>query len=436
MSVFGRGLTLIVCLGVAVPNGAAQAQSARGSLASASSASGDLFARDRSVAVLERPHPEYEAVGLPFGTFTAFPRLQIDGEYSDNIYAVSTGAVDDFIVRIKPEISIESGWSRHFFGAYARGSLSRYNDYSSENADEWGVGANGQIDFTRAANITLGVDYASLVEPRSSSNAPTTTVKPVEYDTAQAFLAGTRVSGRLKLSARGDVRSFDYKDGVTAGGFVVDQDNRDRTVSSLTGRVDYAVSPATAWFVSASGNKRAYDVASTPTSAARDSSGYEILAGANFELGAVVRGEVAAGYISQQFDDAAYGTIDGFGARGRLEWFPTQLTTVTATASRTVEDSGIQGSGGYLSSAVGVSVDHELLRNVIVSGQVSYVQDAYDGIDRDDDLLAARASATYLANRRLGVTLAASHTERSSSGADSGVEFTDNRLSVSLVSQF
>ena len=76
------------------------------------------------------------------------------------------------------------------------------------------------------------------------------------------------------------------------------------------------------------------------------------------------------------------------------------------------------------------------MRNVILSSQVNYIQDAYDGIDRDDDRLVAGVSGTYLVNRRLGVTLAAAHTERSSTGADSGVEFTDNRLSVSLVSQF
>ncbi len=425
-----------MCFGVVLPSGTALAQSARGSLASASAASGDLFARDRSVAVLDRPHPEYEAIGLPLGMFTAFPRLQVDGEYSDNIYAVSTGAVDDFIVRIKPEISLESGWSRHFFGAYARGSISRYNDYGSEDSEDWSLGANGRVDITRAANIAFGTSYASLTEPRSSSNAPTSTVKPIEFETVQAFMAGTRVSGRLKLSARGDFQSFDYQDGVTAAGFVIDQDNRDRDVSTLTGRVDYALSPATALFVSASVNERDYKVASTPTSAARDSSGYEVLAGANFEVGAVMRGEVAAGYISQQFDDTAYNNIDGFGARGRLEWFPTQLTTVTATVSRTVEDYGISGSGGYLSSAVGLSVDHELLRNVILSSQINYVRDAYDGIDRDDDRLVASVSGTYLVNRHLGVTVGASHSERSSAGADSGVEFTDNRLSISFVSQF
>ncbi|MBL7599222.1 outer membrane beta-barrel protein, partial [Escherichia coli] len=84
----------------------------------------------------------------------------------------------------------------------------------------------------------------------------------------------------------------------------------------------------------------------------RDSSGYEALVGVNFEVGAVARGELAVGYISQEYDSAAFSNIDGFGARAQVQWFPTELTTFTVTGSRTIEDSGIVGSGGYLSNGV------------------------------------------------------------------------------------
>ena len=155
------------------------------------------------------------------------------------------------------------------------------------------------------------------------------------------------------------------------------------------------------------------------------------------ELGALIRGEIAAGYISQEFDEeTAYGKVDGFGARALIEWFPTQLTTVTATGSRTVEDSAIIGSGGYLSSAIGLQIDHELMRNIIVGGAVSYSEDDYEGIDRNDDRFSGSLSATYLVNRHLGVSLAASHLEQSSSGADNGADFDVNRLMISFVGQF
>jgi hypothetical protein len=436
MSISAHRLAIIMAVGVSALAANAQAQSASGALRQAQGQTADMFARDRGVPVRQRPRPGYEALGLPAGAFTAYPSLQIDAEYNDNIFAVATGADSDWIVRFKPEVQLESGWSRHAFGAYARASINRYQDFDTENFEDWGVGASGRLDITRAANLAAGFDYASLTEPRTSSNAPASTREPISYDMASAFIAGTRVSGRTKLAVRADIREYDYEDGLTLGGVVVDQDNRDRTITSLTGRGDYAISPATAVFFQATANSRDYDTATSLLLPARDSDGYELLAGANFELGAVARGEVAAGYIVQEFDEAVYDQIDGFGARAQVEWFPTQLTTVTATASRTIEDSGIAGSGGYLSSAVGARIDHELMRNVLLNADVLLSNDNYKGIDREDERLQYSVGGTYLLNRAVGVSVTASRFEQTSDGVAGGVDFAVNRLVLTLVAQF
>jgi hypothetical protein len=436
MSIVSRSLTVLIAIGAAAQAGGALAQSASGSLASASARSGDMFARDRSVAVRDRPHPEYEAMGLPAGGFTLYPKLDIVGEYTDNVFATASGEVDDFVVRLRPEIAVSTDWSRSSLTAYARSTISRYAEYDSENTEDYDLGAAGRLDVSRAMNLVGGAGFAHLAEPRTAASSQLLSAEPIEYNVASGYIAATRTSGRVKLSARGDIRSFDYEDGTTSTGVNVDQDDRDRTVSSVTGRVDVALSPATALFVQATGNDRNYDVASTPTRAARDSSGYEILAGANFELGAVARGEIAAGYIEQSFDEAVYKDLNGFGARASLEWFPTQLTTVTFTGARTIEDSAIIGSGGYVSTNTALQIDHEFMRNVILSGQVSYANDDYDGIDRTDERVGASATATYLINRHLGASLAVSHYEQDSSGADGGVSFDINKLMVSLVTQF
>jgi hypothetical protein len=429
-------LALVVSLIACATTNAVQAQSTSGSISTAQGRSTDLFARDRSVSVRERPRPEYEALGLSLGTFAVFPSVQVDAEYNDNIFAVSSGADSDWIVRLKPEVQIASGWSRHSLEAYARANISRYQDFDAEDFEDWSVGAAGRLDITRGSNVAFGYDNSSVTEPRTSSNAPASTREPISYDLGSAFLAASRTSGRLKLSARGDVREYDYEDAVTLGGTIVDQDNRDRTITSLTGRADVALSPDTALFVQATSNKRDYDTAVSAVLPARDSDGYEILAGANFEVGAVARGEVAVGYIVQEFDAAAYDEIDGFGARAQLEWFPTQLTTVTGFGSRTIEDSGIVGSGGYLSSAVGVRIDHELLRNVLVNAEASLSRDEYEGIDRDDDRFQVSVGGTYLLNRNLGISVSASHFEQTSEGLAAGSEFDVNRLTATLVAQF
>jgi hypothetical protein len=429
-------LSLALSLSVLAWAGEASAQSAAGAISAAQNEAGNFFARDRNVAVRERARPEYEALGLGLGMFAVYPVVQIDVEHNDNIFAVETGADSDWIVRIKPELSVESGWSRHALNAYARANVARYQDFDEENFEDWSIGADARLDITRAGNIALGYDHSRVTEPRTSSNAPASTREPVSYDLDAAYVAASRTSGRLRLSGRADIRTFDYEDAVTLGGLSVDQDNRDRTITSLTGRADLAISPATAWFVQATSNARDYDTAASPLLPARDSDGYEILAGVNFEVGALARGEIAVGYIAQTFEASSYRDIDGFGARAELEWFPTQITTVSGYASRTIEDSGLAGSGGYLSTAVGVRLDHELRRNVLFNAELTVARDEYDDIGREDERVQASVGGTYLLNRNLGVSLAASRFEQTSSGTAAGVEFEVNRLTATLVAQF
>ena len=70
---------LVAALGVSAPD-----------LAAAQQQPGDNFARDRNVSVRERPKPEYDAAGIPFGNFRMYPELILAPEYNDNVFAVDT----------------------------------------------------------------------------------------------------------------------------------------------------------------------------------------------------------------------------------------------------------------------------------------------------------------------------------------------------------
>lgn len=415
---------------------AVQAAPIVGQVSGASDASVDNFSRSRNTSVGQRARPDYEAPGLRAGAFLVYPRLELQAEKNDNIYATGTGEVDDSILHVRPELAIESDWSQNFLSAYVRGGINRYADNDGENTEEYALGTSGRIDVTRQSNIGFGADYTSSFEPRTAPSAPRNAVEPTALDTLQAYVSGSRSAGYLKLSGRADFRSFDYEDGRTGLGTVIEQDNRDRDVASVSGRVDFAISPDTAFFAQATGNQRSYDVASTALAPNRDSQGAEYLIGANFEISALVRGEIAAGYIEQSFDEAAFDDVDGFGARAQLEWFPSELTTINVAAGRTVEDTPVAGVGGILSDSASLGIDHELLRNVIVNARVTWGRDDYKGVDREDTRVGANIGATYLVNRNFGVNATFSTLDTTSEGAARDQDFRVNKLAISLVSQF
>ena len=404
------------------------------------------FARDRNVGVRERPHPEFEAQGVRFGAFMAYPRVEIAVEHDDNIFPTTPGPQeDDVIWRVKPQINVVSGWSRHQMELWAAASVNRFTDHESENTTDWRVGGHLRLDLAERTTVEAKLEHADLTEPRTSSNAVGAQAEPVQYTMDEASLGIAKEFNRLRLGAGVDWRKFDYDDvrRIAPPG-VIEQDDRDRLVTAVTGRADYAISPATAVFVETTWNDRAFD---TPTPvpapilfAERDSSGYSVLAGVNFELSNLTRGEIGVGYLDQNYDSPAFADISGFGYRAKLEWFPSQLTTVTATAARSVEDSGFIGGGGYLFTDLGVQVDHELFRNVILTGQFSWTKSEYEfqapGASREDDRSLIAVSATWLVNRRVGLNVGFSHLNQDSSGTLAGPEFDDNKVGAALVLQF
>jgi hypothetical protein len=394
------------------------------------------FSRDRNVSVSARPRADYQASGIHAGGFTIYPKLTTTFEHNDNIYAAKTGKQDDNVWHVNPELVATSNWNRHFLSAYVRGGFNRYSDNSTENSDDYGVGADGRIDVTRNTLINAGASFNRSTEPRTSPNSPAAAKEPTQFDTTGAYLGASQEFNRLKLATRLDFTKLNYDDTPKVGGGVVDQDYRDRNVTTLMARADYAVSPDTALFLEVTGNKRDYRQAKPAVTLNRDSDGVQVLAGANFELGALTRGELGVGYIKQNYDDPAAQDLDGFGARAQVEWFPTQLTTVTLTGARTVEESGDPSIAGYLSNNATLRVDHELLRNVLLSANVSTGKDEYKGIDRDDKNTGAGVSATYLLNRNVGLALNYTYQKRASSGVKAGAEFETNKVGATLTLQF
>ena len=168
----------------------------------------------------------------------------------------------------------------------------------------------------------------------------------------------------------------------------------------------------------------------------RDSKGLTYSVGANFDITNLVRGEVSVGYLTEDYVDPAYGDIDGVATLARVEWFPTPLATFEFTAERSVTDTGVVNAAGALTTLLAARVDYELKRNIIVTGQLSHRDDEYEGVERNDDGLAAAVDVLYLVNEHVGASVTFQHAQRDSSGAASGPEFDQETLGLNLVLRY
>lgn len=396
---------------------------------------GSNFARNRNVSVRERPKPGYEAIGHRAGSFMVYPRVDAGVTFDDNIFATSTNEQSDTIWLVEPRVDIVSNWNRHQLNATARARFLEHSDWTTESRTDYGVAANGRLDVNRQTEVRGRIGYERLTEPRSAIEAFQNINEPIEYSRENYEVGASKEFNRLRINGTAEWNRYQFED-AQRGAVVVPQDYRDRTTRTLTGRVDYAVSPDTFLFLHAAANQREYETAS-PVFGNRDSEGYDVAVGGDFDLTNLVRGHLRVGYVEQNFDDESrFGSFSGVSVAGDVDYFLTQLTTVTFRAGRNFQDSGLVNSAGYASTTAGVEVDHELLRNVILNARLDYEQAEHEGIDRSDDRLNFSIGGTYLLNRALGLTASYSHFNQESSGLNRGFDFTINRVQVLLTLQY
>lgn len=383
---------------------------------------------ERYTAVRDRPHPETEPLGIVLGSFVLRPSLGVSGRYDDNVLATETSRRDDLAIRLSPQVLLQSNW-----GGSDRLSLrlaaqaDRYARLTTENGVDLDAGTDGVVAISHDTIIRLSARWQYQRESRLSQDIFAQTEKPVRFSTAEGAVGASQTLGDIALSGDVSVQRLDYHDARAVDGTPVDEDFRDSDLLRLRGRISYSQSPSFGWFGQMTYDRRNYRH-QAPGEVQRNSEGMQILGGATFEPAALLRGEIGVGYLVRRYNDPTFEDFSGFAVNGKLEFFFTQLTTLTVTAKREANDASIPQSTGYITTGGQASIDHELLRSLILSASVSYYTDKFNGINREDKRWGARAFADYQMNRNAALRLSFDHANLSSHGFDRYRSYRDNRL--------
>ncbi len=178
----------------------------------------------------------------------------------------------------------------------------------------------------------------------------------------------------------------------------------------------YDVSPDTNLYIRGTLNQRDYRLR-PPTLGIpldRNSNGYEVVGGSDFKITSIMQGGIYVGYHEQSYEDVSLSDVSGLAYGADVQWFATPLTTVTLNATSSIEETTTLGASGYQSNSFGVTVDHELMRNIILTGNVGYSLSDYDTITRQDDTIRAGLGVQYLVNRNFDLGLNYNLTDRNS----------------------
>ena len=379
--------------------------------------------------VRDRARPGYDAIGIRAGAFTVYPQASVGVKYDDNIYATDTGTKSDVITELASSVFVYSNWSRNALNFQAGVKKGLYKSHSGENNLDWNVGTNGRIDVTRNTQLNGALSYQKLHEDRGNPNSPGAASEPVPYTLLTGSVGLDQRFNRMTASLTGTYNEYNYDNVDSTTGVFILQDDRDRKEYDQSLKIGYDVSPDTNVYVRGTLNQRKYDLHPPVVAVNRDSKGYAAVVGSAFRLSNLAQGGVYIGYQSQDYDSAAFSDETGLSYGANVEWYVTPLMTVTLNADSTINET-VTAASGYLSQSVGLRVDHELLRNLLLNANVGYQNDDYSGLNREDDIVSAGFGAQYFLNRNFSVDFGYSYINLDSSVL--GADYKSNMIGLTL----
>jgi hypothetical protein len=344
----------------------------------------------------------YDAKGLPIGSFRLFPDLELDEVYNDNIYATPNTAAPtaSFVQLIKPTLDLRSDWSNHMLNLFARGSLGYYSASSILNYQDFSAGFDGRVDIQRGWNVYGGASWSRKHEDPGSPNVATFVAQTI-YNQIAANVGYYQEFNRLNVRLDGRLDNYVYfNNGLNPTQGVVQNSDRDRNEFREAARFGYEFSPGYQVWTRGSLNQRTYVTVPDSSGFNRNSTGWDVVGGVTVDLGGITSFEAFAGYLQQNYQDSRFQTIAApmFGLTGY--WNPIRELMIKPFVRRTIEDSALTTAVSYLSTAFGTDVTYQMRPNIQLDAHGDYSLAEYGffpGVtsQRYEQYLTLRASVLY-----------------------------------------
>jgi hypothetical protein len=398
------------------------------------------YSRGFNTAVRERAHPEWDPIGIHAGSFDVQPEVIVTTTFTDNEKDVSSGKQSDLIFQLDPRLSFSSNWSRHAISGGLWYTRDQNTNVTSDSANEYGGSLAGKLDIYNDLILVGRFEAGHLVDPSSDPDAPADRSERPMYDRQFGQLVLTKNLPRLQIQGTLNVVNYTFDSVRNAVGVSSSFSDRNSRYSNAVGKVTYALSPEVGFFVGA-----LVDKTTRPSNAGfnDNSSGYTLGVGSNFDLSRLARGEIQIGYFNEGYERSGLSSDSGLNVEANVQYFPTELTTLSFSLSRSALTSGRTNDTalsqlpfavavGGVATAGGATIDHELLRNVILSANVAAGQAEFTGIDRRDKSFSTGFGATYLMNRLIGLDLSYQYRNYDSTGTGARRSYDDNRLLLTV----
>lgn len=383
------------------------------------------FDRGRNVSVLQRGRPDYDALGIRAGSFLIYPEVTMAARYSNNLYYTDTNKIDDGAVTVAPSVTVKSDWSRNQLQINGGVQLQRYFQETLRNQTPFNLGTQATLQIGNSVQIIPQLQFYRQYETPFTGETSSDSAILSHYSRKYGAIRAEYGSGQTKLTFSVDDNIYKFSDIRSKSLAIIDQSDRDRNIARVTAQGQYAFTPSLSSYLQLEYANTDYDRTLLNGQPNRDAQGIRAIGGFNFDLASLLRGTIGLGYTHRNFRSGLYPSVGGFSAEGRLEYFPSELTTLTLAVRRVIEDSSLGGSRAFFDNRASVRVDHELRANLLVKATGEIIRQNYIGTTDKANAYNLGAGAVYLSSRRLALKMDMNYSDRTRNGAAAGQKFNE-----------
>lgn len=376
---------------------------------------------DPFASVLNQYRPEFSKPPIRIGGFEVRPRIELDAEAIDNVFASDVVDRNDVTLSLRPAVLVSDRRSDRELTLNLDAALATY--LNNTVSDRVQIGADGLGRFGLGTRTRPFVGFSFRQNDTQSRQFPglTLTAQPIRLTSIGGNAGVDQEFGPITATAEARYQSTSYRDEVIADAFNLLAGFDDFEVVSGRLRVAYSVNPAQRVYLEGEVNDRNFEV--DPDSGAvpgflvdRSSSGFTLRAGYARQVTEILLFDANIGYLRQEYDDPTISTVSSFSFDADLVYSPSRLTRVRLSAGRSIDDTVNQFFNGLLRTEIGLGVEHEMRRDFLLSAEGRYStidpSDSGGAATSDIEEFQLSGSARYLVSPSWTIRARASYFDR------------------------
>ena len=349
--------------------------------------------QQRLVRADEPPPARTPQYGFDAGPFRIYPSADFALAFDDNVFATTTNRRSDLLGVLALAVVAESAGPSHAAVIQAHVDMSRYRDFTTENAVDFWFSAEGSYNFSLATRVFGGMLIKRDHEERDSPDAAFG-FEPTKYWERRAYAGISHKAGPWLFRAGTTFHHYEFLDVDSTSGII---NNSDRSRAQIENGVRVAYDLTRQWqiYVQGTHDLRRYDITVDDNGFRRNSNGFRIGLGTHFHAGPELEGDFFAGYMRQDYADGRFSNVSTPALAGNVRWQPFSGTLLSIWFDRSIEETTLFGSSSYVTTAVGGRVEQTIASGLTVTGRLGYVRSNFQDITRVDHDWEASIGARY-----------------------------------------